>query len=279
MYNYSLRGINMSQLDAFLELSTTEENGKNILESFELLTELGINEHETKVALILSDLDEVDVGDNLLKIYNILRDELLDLSKRFSIIIDGTAPLEIVTKIISALNILPNYGDIDAISSILQEEQSSHNSLCDLISLIEDIQWEDAAVYITDVSDSLLDTIRVTIQSLEEVDEPRDIDFILKRVRKFRDRHDPRLFNEALRDGVRLGTPFKAVLEQFEEAMFDFESLPEGLGLELWGLVLMSDLEDKELVPMAVSLCEDFAVDINVVSKATAYVTKLSQEV
>lgn len=269
----------MSQLDAFLELSTTEENGKNILESFELLTELGINEHETKVALILSDLDEVDVGDNLLKIYNILRDELLDLSKRFSIIIDGTAPLEIVTKIISALNILPNYGDIDAISSILQEEQSSHNSLCDLISLIEDIQWEDAAVYITDVSDSLLDTIRVTIQSLEEVDEPRDIDFILKRVRKFRDRHDPRLFNEALRDGVRLGTPFKAVLEQFEEAMFDFESLPEGLGLELWGLVLMSDLEDKELVPMAVSLCEDFAVDINVVSKATAYVTKLSQEV
>lgn len=263
----------MEQLENFLIDVATPEMRVQILSTYKTLLDSGILDHTTQIDTLLSDLDEQTPEDSLLMIYQILKDQLITMIRRFSITVSEDAKLGILTKIYESLLTVPGYGDAEGILEAIQDTSTNEEVVCEIVSILQNINIGESAVVIEHVNDSLVDRIKLVLES--KLDAPNTINKapFIERLKAFKERTKATLFNEVLKEGYGIGAPLDTILklDVVLEELDKYSNEAVKLADEVLGLVLMSSVEKDDVLAVAKDLINDYASDINVITKATEH--------
>lgn len=268
------------ELDFYLGSITTPENQRLLIRSCELLNQAGILSHESDVEQILRTADNHTTEDNLLDLFSLLTEYLINTIEQFGLSIEDSVPLKALNHILDSLLILPNYGDPEAVLGALEEETGVEERVCDVFSIVSSLRWHDFAPYILSVTDALVPRISSVVEQNIPPEEPgEDISFYRERVQKLR-RHNPQSFaHEVIREGFRLATPLNTLVGRYHDDLDAKEAKPNELAEMVLNLLYVSDTPEARVLSRGEELMEDYGKDINVTTKAHTAFLRLIKEV
>lgn len=259
----------MELFKSFLGLVATDSTMESCIRSYNALNDVGVAQHQKEIEeLIISNQDFTN-DEILYKTREVLLNYSKDTMYKFSITPSEEAELNTLTTIINALLTLPEYGDIDSIQYILQKEQVCVDTLCDLVELIEDITWENVALAIDAVDDSLIAKINQVVNEVDVIERPKNIDSIITRVKKYLESETVFVYNKALRSGVVLGSDIVTIMEVCEAELSNLLTSPDQFIKELIGVLLISDIDNAKLLGISKCYLEEFVDNVDQISKLT----------
>ncbi len=257
------------ELEEYLSHTTSPERASILMEAARLLFDAGVRAHESDIERVLRMADQFTTDDNIFDLFSLLTNYSERTIASFGLIISDEIPLGCQNHILSGLLTFENYGDPDFLLGILQKEEDIETKVSDLLDAVTPLNWANFAPYIDHVSDALLLRIEeVATENLPVEEERKDLSPFRDRLKRHTDKNGEGKAVELIRQGVTLGSAIETFLEEAEATLGDLEAQPDALAKELVGLALASGLPDNELRVMVSELVEDFARDINIVTKA-----------
>tara|TARA_B100000929_G_scaffold275393_1_gene249274 strand:+ start:3209 stop:4033 length:825 start_codon:yes stop_codon:yes gene_type:complete len=268
------------ELDYYLGSITTPENQRLLIRSCELLNQAGILSHESDIEQILRTADNHTTEDNLLDLFSLLTEYLINTIEKFGLSVEDSVPIKALNHILDSLLILPNYGDPEAVLGAIEDETDVEERVCDIFSIVSSLRWHDFAPYITSVDEALLPRIAsVTEQNIPPEEPGEDISFYRERVQRLRE-HNPDAFaHQIVREGFRLGTPLNTLIGRFHDDLDAAEAKADELAEKLLNIIYVSNTPSASVLSCGEELLEDYAKDINVTTKAHTAFLRLLKEV
>lgn len=256
------------ELHSYLGGITTPENQSVLIDACTLLTKAGVRSHEADVEQILRTSDDHEHFHNLQDLFTALDDYLNRTIAQFGLEVSETVPLNALNQILDSLLILSDFGDPEALLNILHSELNVEDKLCDIFAVVNVLSWGDFAPYIDRVSPSLMDRLENVIEG-NCLPEAQSVDLSEHRARytAWRELFADSLALTIVREGFRLNSPLSSLLGRFNEEIETVAASPTKLAEALVSVLVVSDVPKGDYIKMGEALLEDYAQDINVVTK------------
>lgn len=262
------------ELRIFLQNITTPENTQNIINACEILSQAGYISHDSEIDTVLSNIKSSDSNKVLQDLYAVTEDFLLDAVNTYGIIVTEETNIQILTKILEGLLILEDYGDPETLVNYLNQEISSEEILCEVLGEVTSLYTEHFLPHIQSVDVELIDNSKRYMEERLEESEAKDLTLQRDRFKKFRAIYNDSFAEHALREGCTLAMPLDTLILNFNEQLSLLENNPEKLAYEILSLYLISENDNTNIMGLVGEILEDYAKDINTVTKARDFLTK-----
>jgi hypothetical protein len=263
------------ELEQYLSVTTTPERRAQLIEAAKLLYEAGIRAHESDIERVLRMADQFTTDDNVQDLFSLLTNYSERTISSFGLYVSEVVPLGCQNHVLAGLLTIENYGDPEYLLGIAQREDTAEEKIIDILDAVTPLGWANFAPYIDQVSPALLQKIETSlVENLPDEEERPDLSLFRQRLKRHNDLVGEGTATAMIRNGVALGSKIEVFLEGAEESLIELEKTPEALANELVGILLATNLPNSELREMAKSVLEDFAYDINFVTKAHGFVIK-----
>lgn len=263
------------ELEEYLSVTTTPERRAQLIEAAKLLYEAGVRAHESDIERVLRMSDQFTIDDNVQDLFSLLTNYSERTISSFGLYVSEVVPLGCQNHVLAGLLTIENYGDPEYLLGIAQREDTAEEKIMDILDAVTPLGWANFAPYIEQVSPALLQKIETSlVENLPSEEERPDLSLFRQRLKRHNDLVGEGIVTSMIRSGVPLGSSVETFLEGAEDSLIELEKTPETLAKELVGILLATNLPNSELRETAEALLEDFAYDINFVTKAHGFVIK-----
>lgn len=269
------------ELERFLTDITIPENVTALDRAYNLLSDNGISAHEQELNELIALADNFESGDLLLQIFNILKERLIDNCQLMGVFINNEISLDLASTTFEGLINLTTSFDVQTILTIISSGLNNEETLATILQIMTGIPTHQFLEYIDEVKDALIERIEVLLSDINEELELTmdDTEEVRNTFKEYHSKLNFDISSNMLRDGYSFKTPLELLLNNANEELSDLSSKPNELVKELFGILLMSDLAgDKEnVVSKLLESIEDYAADINIVTKAHGFAKAIIQ--
>lgn len=264
------------ELDEYLATITTPENRQFLMETCTLLSKNGIMSHETDLERIIADSDNFEVGTNLIDIFMVLTEYMTGVINEMGLFLNEEMPMVALNRVLEGLNAITDYGDPETLLTIIQQDASDVDILCDILGEVTSLTWTDFIPYITGISPGLIPLIQELVEeSLPPEEERVDLTVYRERFNRFKEIRPGSLAEEIIRSGTPLGSPTEALIETHSEELATDEAQPDRLVQNLLSVLIISDTPTDDLQERLGEYLEVYAKDMFIVQKSKPLVNKI----
>lgn len=212
-------------------------------------------------------------------IEDILTKGLDHVLRQMTLMVDGNH--EFMSQVLEGLKVLETYDDPESLLTIIDLQNSTLETLAEMLALVTPLKADDLLLKIVDCSEQLITAIRTTYQGKEALEaapvppEPSDkkrmiVSRILKEVPNC-------LAALAMnRDFMPYGLPIEVLLRKYTlelsllqpsgDSVYD-KGAPEQAGLEIIYLVCISDTAYEDIIPTVKSNLDTLYSDIEFITR------------
>lgn len=238
--------MNNEPLLTYLDNVVTPERKLVLVEAMRVLTRLGLQDH----AFFIQELFESQEEDDtvlLRRLDELLQNALHDSLQNFGIQIDPETPLAMRTAMLNGVLSLDDWSDPEAIQSLCDANDAPDGILASLLELVTETSHAEYALYLRDVSETLIERIdEIHHRYLPDAMPDTDVqERARQRTERFLAQANAPILSQALADLLLVGGDYHALLEPYEDqiAKLDMaQAIPE-----LVGFALTSELADNQL--------------------------------
>lgn len=268
-----------SELEDYIRNITTPENLDIMKQSYSLLNKAGWLSHQVDMEPILNSADKNITDNNLLAIHNLLFEYMEESINQFGVQLADGIDLHNLNPILAGLLHFADYGDPDAILSIMEIEQSAEEKLCDMLGLVSKQNSHYFDPLITQVDDGLITAIQIKAnENMPAEDVRADIAPYRKRFDPFKKLYVNTIGEQAIQNGFGFGTPIDRLVHHYNDQLIELEKHPQQLAIAIVSLVLVSGLESQKLMDQANSILDDYSAGIDQTTKAHTQLVSLLKE-
>lgn len=262
------------ELGEFLNLAVGEEAASEILSAAETLLTINYSAHVDAFTDLLAQAENQETAVAVDAIREQLDNSYRQVFQSMGIVlVDEPISLGVMTNILSAMVLVDNYEDKEAILAICQDCVATEETLSELVELLMPVSWVDVLPVLSEVKGQLISRIIEVCEAAEsaklsapEVDV-RDVTQQKVRAKSFLEKNSESFAEEALLSGVALGTPIEQVMESFVDRITPLS--PATGAKEIVGLLLISDVSDDKLSEALAEELERLFTDINHITKVS----------
>lgn len=266
------------ELKALLEKIVGPESTQNIITACELLSTAGYISHETALDNLLVSIDDVDNQELLDLIVAIVDEYLTTALKEFGMTVGEETKLRIKHQCLFGLITIEKYGDPYTLLNFLQQEVTPEEIISDILGEITSL---GSAVFLPEIKTfdpEILNSIAVYLEKEVEEDEVTDVSLQRTRFSKFNRVYENSIAAQLVNNGQQLGSDFDQLIISNSDKLSELENNPKELAAELLGLFTISNKDNTNIMGLLGEVLEDYARNINVVSKARDYLVKYMKE-
>lgn len=200
-----------------------------------------------------------------------------DVLQKMTLTVDGNHVIK--SMVLEGLKVLESWDDPRAIMDIIEIDQSTQETLAELLSMVSPMHTEEWLPHLLDLSPSLITAISSKYSdasiALENRVEPIP-DTKVTAVRRFIKRYPNSLAATALtKEFVPYGISMDALIKKYTLHLQVLQpEAPEQAALEIIGLTLISDTEYKDIRKVTKDFLDDAYIDMDFISRMNISVDK-----
>ena len=171
----------------YLKDACTPERKVVLLEACEVLTSIGVTDHDDYIDQLLALAQDGRTDDTLTAIENTLYTKYTDVVNSYSIITVDDISLRAMCHLVWGLSIIEHWADPQLILDTLDASSTSIDALCDILGLLTEESSEEWFTLIITVAPTLIERIRETLVPQLVVDAltDDDADICVQRVNRY----------------------------------------------------------------------------------------------
>lgn len=268
------------QLQVFLDFTAPPELKLLLVRADQVIKQVGVNTHEDILIELLERADNEETGTMVGYINETYRDTLAEVLGRFDVWVSDNPDIHTMVEIISTLDSVNNYDDVDSLLGIVDGEEDSVVSLGMIVEEMSGTPLDETLQVVDRVGVNLMTNIKKVLT--EEVDndevvEAKDLRDVRRRIRFFIDAHPQVLAKKGFDEGMSIGVSISAWIDRYHDTLID---LPYNrLVPELVAFALSAGIQESEMYGVVVGELESLIGDELDLTKADILTEKLVKEV
>lgn len=228
--------------------------------------------------LLMTD-ETRDAGDTVFAIvqgYTVFVDKLL---KEHGAVFIRDTPLEMLSKILEGVTVLPSYGNVDELHAAINAGMSPTETFATLINTVSSVAMEEIMIHTSSISTGLINRIMEVTDKKEETEITEEEVLVrgrhVKALREFsgfvqREELD---IVKMVKDGMPVGYPFKVYVSYIGRRLE--QMTPERIAHELYAMALCSvDGINNPRSVIGINI-NDYIADLSTITKVDIIVNDL----
>lgn len=267
-------------LSNYLKQATSPEEKDSFQVVCDAFDKIGLDDYEDAIEEIIYSEDNVEAGQVMFDLSNLLRAQAHQVLKMHAITFDEHTSLKMLGDLINGIVDLPNHEELKHILGIANSDSNLRERFCELMAIVTPYPAEVLLQHVEEVSPSFM--IRLLELPEEEQDEALFTPDRQEKIAKFQlycahlPEGMPAYIGGMLKKGIDVGMPFTvyagAVGITFEQM------LPEQIAEEMFGMALVSSDGCNNPLQTVKEHLEEYLANPETITSVTARLTKINVE-